>query len=227
VLDTQLFLFNPSGRGVTFHAGAGGRTTITGRFVPAAGLYYLAVSRVDRDPIALGVEIWLDTPFGVERAADGPGAANPIDGWNGLATSMLMAPYSIFLTGAAFPSLSCADLTITRTSAPRAALTFSLTGAEPRALALLALGTTPGLSSFRVGALGTLELGLQQPFLLHPMRCTDENGDASRTIRVPRGWGRTLDLFAQGFSVKFDFAPRGRPSLSFCTSDVEPFQFGN
>jgi hypothetical protein len=144
-----------------------------------------------------------------------------------LATSALTGRYSIFLTGVSFPSLSCADLSIGSSGGPRMALTFSLTGAEPNAFALLALGTRQNTYSLRMGPLGTLELGLEPPVLLHPMGRTDQNGDASRTFRVPPGWRHGLNLFAQGFSAKFAFAPPGPPSLSFCTSGVEPVPLGN
>lgn len=86
-LDTQLFLFNTGGFGVTFnddHPGGGVlQSTIAGTFLPGPGHYYLAISRYDRDPVdATGAELWLDTPYDVERAPDGPGAGSPIFDWN-------------------------------------------------------------------------------------------------------------------------------------------------
>jgi hypothetical protein len=104
-LDTQLFLFHTTGIGVTFSddSGVSTQSRLTGMFVPSPGLYLLAVARFDRDATGLGAEIWADTPFNTERAPDGPGAANPVDGWNGLGVTGITGAYSIFLTGVSFP----------------------------------------------------------------------------------------------------------------------------
>ncbi len=106
-LDTQLFLFNTGGFGVTFNddhpGGSVLQSTITGTFLPGPGHYYLAISRYDRDPVdATGAELWLDTPYDVERAPDGPGAGSPIFDWNGTAASTLTGAYRISLTGASY-----------------------------------------------------------------------------------------------------------------------------
>lgn len=101
--DTQLFLFRADGRGVTFNDDSGTtvQSRITGQFVPGAGVYFLAISRWDRDALDAGAQaIWLDTPFGTERAPDGPGAANPLASWGG--TTLAGGAYSIFLTGASY-----------------------------------------------------------------------------------------------------------------------------
>ncbi|MBL8878678.1 MAG: PEP-CTERM sorting domain-containing protein [Phycisphaerales bacterium] len=102
--DTELFLFDANGAGVTFSDDSASTTqsTLTSNFVVANGVYFLAVSRYDRDPVnAAGAEIWADTPFATERAPDGPGAGNPIPaGWNSTATTA--GNYSIALTGACF-----------------------------------------------------------------------------------------------------------------------------
>jgi len=100
--DTQLWLFDLSGIGITFNDDSVGlASTITSTFVPAAGMYFLAVTQYDLDAYSFGgLELWLDGPFGTERAPDGPGAASPIDHWfgsGGTATS-----YSITLTGASY-----------------------------------------------------------------------------------------------------------------------------
>lgn len=103
--DTQLFLFDVNGRGVTFNddAPAGGtlQSTISGQFVPAPGIYFLAISRYDRDPVDSNeAAIWNDTPFAAERAPDGPGAANPLAEWSGGGGSG--GQYRIELRNAAF-----------------------------------------------------------------------------------------------------------------------------
>lgn len=108
--DTQLFLFDTSGHGVTFDDDAqvlsrrfGLRSLMLGRngAVPAAGLYYLAISGYDDDPVdSSGQEIWLDSPFDAQRAPDGPGAANALASWlPGLNPSGL-TNYTIELRGA-------------------------------------------------------------------------------------------------------------------------------
>ncbi|HEX6810140.1 MAG TPA: hypothetical protein VF384_00830 [Planctomycetota bacterium] len=235
VLDTQLFLFQQSGLGVSFNDDSGITTqsALSGAFVPAPGLYLIAVSRFDRDPTGLGLEIWADTPFTTERAPDGPGAANPIDGWNGIGATGITGSYSIFLTSASFPNLttSCADLAVGGTGAPGTNLTFSLTGADPNAFAWLVIGAVPGTTVINIGPLGTLTLGLVDPFIPHPIGQTDASGDASGSIFVPPGLPFSLDLLAQGFSwyVDVQHGPPGPATVSFvfCTSGVESFHIGN
>ena len=234
-LDTQLFLFHQSGLGAAFNDDSGITTqsALTGTFVPAPGLYYLAVARFDRDATGLGAEIWADTPFTTERAPDGPGAANAIDGWNGIGATSITGSYSIFLTGAAFAdiSTSCADLAVTGTGAPGTDLTFALTGAEPHAHAWAMIGFAQGTTTINIGPLGTLELGLVEPFHPKPMGQTDANGDATDTLFVPPGLPFSLDLFAQAFSwsVNVTHGHHGPATvtLTFCTSGVEGFHIGS
>ena len=106
-VDTQLWLFDPQGFGITFDdddpGGAGLQSTITGVFVPVPGDYYLTVSQYNWDAYeATGLLIWANSPFNVERAPDGPGAAGAVASWGtaGYATG----PYTIFLTGATYCS---------------------------------------------------------------------------------------------------------------------------
>lgn len=101
--DTQLFLFDVDGMGVSFNDDnpltGDLRSRLTGVNVSAPGTYYLAITRWDRDPIdAGGLELWLDTPYAVERAPDGAGAANPFTSWVG--TTAGYPFYEILLTGA-------------------------------------------------------------------------------------------------------------------------------
>jgi hypothetical protein len=86
-IDTQLWLFNANGAGVSFNdddpAGCGLQSTLTGGFVPGGGQYYLAISSYSNDALnAGGQEIWLDTPFDTERAPDGA-ADTVVNRWNG------------------------------------------------------------------------------------------------------------------------------------------------
>lgn len=103
-LDTQLWLFYTNGNGITFNDDnpqGGLQSRITGMFVPGPGEYLLAVSAgYTCDAVnASNLEIWLDSPFNVERAPDGPGAPGPVTGWIGTATA---GSYTIALTGVLF-----------------------------------------------------------------------------------------------------------------------------
>lgn len=103
--DTQLFLFDASGIGVTSNddSPAGGlQSTITGSPMMPPGLYYLAISGYDKDPIdSSSAALWLDTPFNTERTPDGPGAGNPFSTFD--TGSTVGGPYSIFLVGVSTP----------------------------------------------------------------------------------------------------------------------------
>jgi hypothetical protein len=103
-IDTQLWLFDENGIGVTFDdddpGGAGLQSTITGVFVEYPGCYYLAISTYDYDAMnPAGLEIWLDTPFNVERAPDGPGAPGPVASWGASGSS---GEYQIDLRGTTY-----------------------------------------------------------------------------------------------------------------------------
>lgn len=110
-MDTQLFLFDSAGVGLAMsddadaaHGGGSGiyQSAISGQFVPAAGIYYLAITPYDVDPGNSDPNyIWADSPYNVERAPDGPGAANPVLAvWGGSAFDA--GTYGIALTGAEF-----------------------------------------------------------------------------------------------------------------------------
>ena len=102
--DTQLFLFKSLGDGVSANddaAAIGGQSAITAQFVTANGIYYIAISQFNRDPLdADGALMWADQPFDVERAPDGPGAAGVLTSWTG--TTAAQTNYLITLTGACF-----------------------------------------------------------------------------------------------------------------------------
>jgi hypothetical protein len=100
----EVFLFGNDGVGVADRYAFNGPATITSQFVAArpAGLYYLAVAAFLKSPQdSSGQYLWLTNHFdNVERAPDGPGAANPIDHWdNGGGQD---GPYTVDLTGACF-----------------------------------------------------------------------------------------------------------------------------
>lgn len=100
--DTQLFLFDMAGRGISHNDDSAGGflSTLTGQFVPATGLYHIAITGYNRDPVDVaGGLIWNNSPFGTERAPDGPAAANAIAGWSGNGAT---GDYVITLEGAEF-----------------------------------------------------------------------------------------------------------------------------
>ncbi len=101
-IDSALYLFDENGNGVTMSEDAGGvQSTITSTFVTTNGVYYLAMSAYDYDPLnPSALEIWNDAPWNLERAPDGPGAPGPLAGWGGSAGGS--GNYIIFLTGATF-----------------------------------------------------------------------------------------------------------------------------
>jgi hypothetical protein len=99
-LDTQMFLFDGTGHGVTADDDSAGtsQSTLTSQFVTTNGLYYLAISEYDKDPRDIsGNELWIDTPYDVERQPDALGAANPIASWD--ANGAGGGGYLILLTG--------------------------------------------------------------------------------------------------------------------------------
>ncbi len=99
--DTQLWLFNTDGTGVAFNDDASGLTSaLTSTFVQANGDYLIGVSQYNRDALdSGGALIWANSPFGTERAPDGPGAANAVASWSGGTTA---GDYIISLTGATY-----------------------------------------------------------------------------------------------------------------------------
>lgn len=99
--DTQLFLFNANGMGVTHNddSAGGARSTLTAMFVPGNGRYYIGISGYNGDPSSAGGLIWNNTPFATERAPDGPGAGGALTGWGGTSAT---GTYDILLNGATF-----------------------------------------------------------------------------------------------------------------------------
>lgn len=103
--DTQLFLFDSKGKGVTFNdddpAVTGSWSHITGQFILLPGTYYLAITRRDQDPRSPLGDIWVDEPSTVERMPDGPGATEALSAWSNTGSGRV-STYSIDLTGAKF-----------------------------------------------------------------------------------------------------------------------------
>ncbi len=103
--DPQLFLFNSQGLGVEVNDDISGQnlqsTLPAGGLSPAApGVYYLAISSYNTDPVSAGGLIFPNTFPGV-FGPTGPGGASPITGWTGAG---VIGDYTITLTGATFCS---------------------------------------------------------------------------------------------------------------------------
>ena len=105
--DTQLFLFDINGDGVTHNddnvqPGVGLQSRITSQFIQSAGIYYLAITQFNNDPFNPDDDlIWNNMPFRSERQPDGPGAPGPLHGWT---TSNIGArnTYAIEMSGVHF-----------------------------------------------------------------------------------------------------------------------------
>jgi hypothetical protein len=102
LFDTQLFLFDANGRGVSFNDDSplgGAASNLDGSCIPGPGLYYLVVTAWDRDPTGCnGGEIWADTPFSAIRCPDGAESSSRVGGWTG--SHGISATYIVELTGA-------------------------------------------------------------------------------------------------------------------------------
>jgi hypothetical protein len=102
--NTQLFLFNESGVGITMNdddpLSASPQSRLSSTFIPLSpGNYYLAITPSDKDPLdKAGMELWNDLPPTTERSPDGPGAPNPLHSWS--SSPLAAGAYTISLTGA-------------------------------------------------------------------------------------------------------------------------------
>ena len=102
LFDTQLFLFDANGNGVVHNDDTFGLISYIDNStscIPGPGLYYLAVSRYNRDPVGCdGGLIWNNSPFGEIRCPDGPEASSRVNGWSG--STGAAGTYIITLQGA-------------------------------------------------------------------------------------------------------------------------------
>lgn len=113
--DTQLFLFTNSGIGIACNDDApvgGPRSTLPlgsslyAGFSP--GVYLLAISRFDYDPVSSGGDVFPDSPVTSVLGPTGPGGANALSGWSGPVAGGLNSSYTIALTGVEFVPLPTA-----------------------------------------------------------------------------------------------------------------------
>ncbi len=158
-LDTQLFLFDANGMGVTHDdddPNGGLQSRITGQFVSGPGVYYLAISAYNMDPSSSGGTIWANSPFNVERAPDGPGAGSPLLSWGtGGATA---GTYSIFLTGAGFGNAGGYFLSVGGTCP--GTVTVGWSGATPNTQQAIVFAATEGNLVVPSGPCQGTQLGL-------------------------------------------------------------------
>ena len=82
--DTQLFLFSFGGVGLQANDDSAStlRSTLPGIAVDP-GLYFLAISSWDRDPVSAGGLIFPTSPFTGVFGPTGPGGGSAITGWQG------------------------------------------------------------------------------------------------------------------------------------------------
>ncbi len=102
LFDTQLFLFDANGKGVVHNDDTFGLISYIDNStfcIPGPGVYYLAVSRYNRDPVGCGGGlIWNNTPFTEIRCPDGPESTSRVSGWSG--STGAAGTYTIVLQGA-------------------------------------------------------------------------------------------------------------------------------
>lgn len=135
---------------------------------------------------------------------------------------------------AATAGAQCATLAVTG-GAPGTVLTITIDGTGANKFAAVVVGDTTGSSSIPLGPLGTINLGLAEPFVPLPIGFTDANGDAVLSFPVPADFP-AFDLFAQGITLGLpSIGPGGGgpggggpPSLGLiiCTTDVVAFSIG-
>lgn len=152
----------------------------------------------------------------------------------------LVATTLVAALSASLAAQSCSNLTATGNGAPGTSVVLALTGAPANAFTAVAIGDTLGTTTLNIGPLGTLTLGLAQPFVPLPMGLTNAAGEASRTINVPNSPSLPgIDLYGQAVSMTWamQVPGPGNPgpggphasilTLTFCTSNVVSFHLGN
>lgn len=96
-LDTQLFLFDLNGRGVVANDDScAAQSSLTNALVTSPGVYYLAISEYNRDPLSVAGAIFGTATTG-QVGPTGPGGAQPLTAWSGTPTGT--GSYTITLTG--------------------------------------------------------------------------------------------------------------------------------
>ncbi|MGB3311409.1 MAG: DUF4394 domain-containing protein [Nodosilinea sp.] len=188
--DPQLFLFDATGKGIYGNDDLFGsaQATLPSMASPLTpGIYYLAISGFDYDPISTGGEIFPDESFDGVLLPTGPGGDLPLTGFAGEFASS--GDYTIALTGAqtiqpvapptAFDLLGLTDanqIVAFSTSNPAQTKTLAVTGVEgtligidvrPANGLIYGLTTTNQIYTIALGddgAAATLVSTLSQPF---------------------------------------------------------------
>ncbi len=113
-LDPQLFLFDSGGRGVYANDDRGPAGSLTdASFHPrlpanhaltptAAGVYFLAISNFDNDPLSNRGAIFVDAQSTDVVGPNGPGGTRPVIDWSDFGFGPTNSPYTIKLTGARY-----------------------------------------------------------------------------------------------------------------------------
>jgi hypothetical protein len=139
-----------------------------------------------------------------------------------LKVSFMVAVIAAALSPLAKAQHHCSTLSVEGTGNPGTHLTFALSHADPLAPAAIFIADHPGHTVLTFGSLGSLTLGLSQPFLTVAMGITNEHGQASLVANVPLHLPG-LALNAQATSVR---VTHEHPPLRFCPSNVVPFHVG-
>jgi hypothetical protein len=110
---------------------------------------------------------------------------------------------------------------------PGQTVTLALTGAGANDPAFAAVGEHTGSTTLNFGPLGSVTLGLAQPFALVPLGTTDANGGLAFSATVPANVAilGSHDVFVQVITVEVVTGP-GMPHLNFCTSNVAMLHIG-
>lgn len=134
-------------------------------------------------------------------------------------TMRFLLPAILLAAAAAAPAQSC-SLAVSG-GAPGSNLSISVSGA-PMSLAAVAVGQTAGTTVINLGSLGSLTLGLAQPFAPVPLGIIGANGTASVSIPVPSQLP-AVDLVMQGVTVGVSMMPL---TLSLCGTNVVSVHVG-
>lgn len=130
---------------------------------------------------------------------------------------------ALFLAPTILAQTPCSKLEVKGSGKPGTEVMVTLTGAAENAHAWLAVGEKEGTTSFKIGPLGTLHLGLGGHVVPFPMGHTDREGTRSITVRIPKGLPE-VTAYLQGFTSELTMVRKQgqRPDLrlEFCTSNV-------
>ncbi|GEM_PF-950305 len=192
-IDTQLFLFDEDGLGITMNDdevdGESYQSTITGQFVPGPGYYVLAISSYNNDPLRDGLWIW-EGNSRLEHPADGPGAPGPVDAWNHQSFDG-PGPYSIALNGAEFSNLGGGGYRLSIDGACPGLVTLSWSGATAHGRQGLIFGAHQGSTTIpsNLPCAGTVLHVVGNVHLLQPPGYFSTGSNGSGSISGNAGSG--------------------------------------